>query len=94
MTQAAQKNRPDLFQVMAEQCDQCLMTKNRVVPGRTASEIIKTCKSDGTHFICHKASIAGGLNVCCRGFYDQVPTTVIHVAQALDRVVFVEVPDA
>lgn len=79
---------------MAERCDQCLMTEGRIVPGERAAQIIKDCKKEGTHFVCHKASLAGGLNVCCRGFYDQVPTTVIQLAQALDRVVFVELSDA
>jgi hypothetical protein len=87
----AQDSRPDLFQVMAEQCDQCLFTKDRLVPGSRAAEVIKRCKSNGTHFICHKATIAGDKNVCCRAFFDTQDTLVIQLAKALNLVRFVEV---
>lgn len=85
----AMSNRPDLFQVMAEQCDACLFTKDRVVDGPRAAQIIRDCKARGSHFICHKATLDGGKNVCCKAFYETQDTMVIRMAKALDRVVFV-----
>jgi hypothetical protein len=84
-------NRPDLFQVMDKQCDACLFTKDRIVSGDRAAQIIRDCKSEGTHFVCHEASMAGGKNVCCRAFFDTQDTLVIQLAKALGRVVFVNV---
>lgn len=58
------------FRVMARQCDQCLMSPNRIVPAARAAEIIKGTIERDCHFICHKASIAGE-DVACRGHFDK-----------------------
>jgi hypothetical protein len=50
-------------------CDQCLTTPQRIVSGERAADIIKECKRDGTHFFCHKGTIAGKL-IHCRGVHD------------------------
>jgi hypothetical protein len=86
----AMDNRPDLFQVMHERCDACLFTTDRIVPGSRAVEIINGCRTKGTHFICHKATLDGGKNVCCREMYDRLPTVpVVQLAKVLNVVKFV-----
>jgi len=51
----------------ARKCDQCLCTRNRIVSGQRAAEIIKDCRTSYRHFICHKAD---GEIVHCRGVHD------------------------
>lgn len=79
-----------VFQVMDKQCDACLFTADRIVPGDHAAQIIRECKASGTHFICHKGTLAGGQNVCCRAFYDTQDTLVIQLAKHLGIVKFVD----
>jgi hypothetical protein len=79
------------FYVMAEKCDECLFTPNRIVPKDRVQEVLDRCEQ--SHFICHKASIAGGplANTCCRGYYDREPhqTPAMRLAAMLDIVTFV-----
>lgn len=53
----------------SRRCGQCLTTRNRIVSGARAAQIIRDCRRDRQHFICHKGSNAG-LNVHCRGVHD------------------------
>lgn len=53
----------------ARRCGQCLTTRNRIVSGARAAELVRHCRESGTHFQCHKGSIAD-LNVHCRGVHD------------------------
>jgi hypothetical protein len=55
----------------SRRCDQCLATRNRIVSGERAAELIRQCKADGNHFQCHKGSIAG-INLHCRGVHDAI----------------------
>jgi hypothetical protein len=78
-----------MFEVCAEKCDQCLFSKNRIVrPGRM-QEILKDCAKKDTHFVCHKASIAGR-DTCCKGFYDTQTSQLMRIAQRLKMVKFVD----
>ena len=63
-------------------CDQCLTTRNRIVPGERAAEIIRGCRRDDVHFTCHKGSIAG-LNLHCRGVHDRLPSRAYRFAVAM-----------
>lgn len=61
-----------LGEVFEKRCNQCLFSDAKIVPDARKAEIIETCVKTDTHFICHKASLAGR-DVCCRGFYDAHP---------------------
>lgn len=50
-------------------CGQCLTTRNRIVSGERAAQIIRGCRRDRTHFVCHKGSQAEMI-VHCRGVHD------------------------
>lgn len=80
------------FQVCDKPCDQCLFSKDRIVPAERVREILAGCKRDNTHFICHKATIQGR-DVCCRSFYDTQTSQLIRVAQRLNMVEFVDVTE-
>lgn len=59
---------PELL-LAARKCDQCLATRNRIVSGERAAEIIRGCRERDVHFVCHKGSNAD-LNLHCRGVHD------------------------
>lgn len=81
-----------VFQVCEKMCDECLFTKARIVSEDRQKEIIEKCERDGTYFVCHKGSIAGNNQLCCRGFFDNVETTVTGLAKELGLVRYVPVP--
>jgi hypothetical protein len=53
----------------SRRCGQCLTTRDRIVSGERAAQLVRDCRANGTHFVCHKGSIAG-LNVHCRGVHE------------------------
>ena len=80
------------FKVCEKKCEQCLFSDNRIVSKTRMALIIKDCKKNDEHFICHKATIAGS-NVCCRGFFDTQSTNLMRIAQRLNAVEFVKIGD-
>lgn len=62
--------------ITARPCSECLATRNRIVSGERAAEIIKGCKRERTHFICHKAE--PGEIVHCRGVHDAIGGSRAH----------------
>jgi hypothetical protein len=58
------------FKVMEERCNQCLYGPNKIVSNARRAEIIRKLDRSDSHFICHKATIAGQ-KVACRGDWDQ-----------------------
>jgi len=91
----------DKFQVMAERCDQCLFSPNRIVDSKRMADVLAECKETDSHFVCHKATIKAMGPVCCRGYFDEIPApaTIVQLAKrfeavGMDVVEYVEVPDA
>ena len=78
------------FKVMENKCNQCLFSKNKIVSNERRKDILEECKRNDGHFICHKATIAGDEDVCCRGFYDTQSTNLIRIAERLDMIEFVQ----
>jgi hypothetical protein len=72
----------DRLLLASRQCDQCLLSKGRVVSGERAAQIIRDCRSADTHFVCHKGSIAG-LTVHCRGYHDRFGSRAHRFAVAV-----------
>lgn len=81
-----------MFKVTDEKCDQCLFSEQKIVSDSRRKDILATCKANDTHFICHKASIAGTA-ICCKGFYDTQTSNLIRTMERLQYIKFVEVPD-
>lgn len=72
--------RPELL-LSAEKCNQCLCTRNRIVSGQRAAQIIRECRRDNRHFVCHKAD---GEIVHCRGVHDILGGSIAYrLAKAL-----------
>ena len=74
---------------MAEKCNECLFTENRVVREGRMADIIKDCRKRDTFFVCHKATLKNKV-ACCRGFYDSQDTTPIQLADRLGVTEFVK----
>jgi len=54
----------------ARRCGECLMSRDRIVSGERAAEIVRGCRGSGTHFLCHKAQ--GDDVIHCRGVHDRL----------------------
>jgi putative N-acetylmannosamine-6-phosphate epimerase len=55
--------------VQRRRCNQCLFSDDKIVSDDRKAQILSDCKTDNTHFECHKATIKG-VGATCRGFYD------------------------
>ncbi len=83
---------PGKFLVAEKRCRECLFTTNRIVSEVRAAEIVKDCEANGTYFVCHKGTLTGNDQLCCRGFYDAHETRVTRLAKALNVVKFIPLP--
>lgn len=70
---------PELL-LASRQCRECLLGPNRIVSGERAAEIIENCRSNGTHFQCHKGTIAG-INLHCRAYHDRYQSLAARFAE-------------
>jgi hypothetical protein len=77
------------FKVAKKRCDECLYSKNKVVPDERRVEILEGCRKTNTYFLCHKATIARH-GVVCRGFYDEQTNTACRLAGMWNLTVFVD----
>ncbi len=90
---ATQRRNTSCLEVYEQQCENCLLSPDRLVSSSRAKEYLDHTLSNDSFFICHKSSINGG-NVCCRAFYDTFgrDTVVVRLAMMLDLVKFVPLP--
>lgn len=81
-----------MFKVMARQCDECLFSRDKIVDDKRRKQVLEKCLREDRHFICHKATLAGSQDVCCRAFYEQLGSRInlIRIAQRLHAVEYVE----
>lgn len=85
-----------MFKVYKTQCNQCLLSKNAIVSPERRDDIIKTCISKQTFFICHKSpSMETGKKkdeVCCKGWYKAFGqySQMIRISERLNVVEEVE----
>jgi hypothetical protein len=81
---------------MAERCDQCLFSKDKIVSDTRMRQVLAECERKDQHFTCHKATLCDE-DACCRAFYDRDPmrTNLMRIAARLGVVRFVTMePDA
>lgn len=70
------------LEIMARPCDQCLTTKNRIVSGERAAQIVRDCRASQNHFVCHKSP--AGRVIHCRGVHDVAPSHAYRFASVFD----------
>lgn len=64
----------------SRRCDQCLTTRNRIVSGERAAEIVRGCRREQNHFVCHKSP--AGQIIHCRGVHEIVSSRAYRCAVA------------
>lgn len=84
-----------MLKVFENTCKNCLLSPDRIVSGKKAKEIIKTCAEEQTYFICHKASMKGE-DTCCKSFFDNLShlSKLARFAKGVGAVEFVEQEDS
>lgn len=80
------------FEVMSEQCDQCLYGPDKIVSDARRKQLLREMTQEDTHFICHKASLKDR-NICCRADYDRRPSQMVRIAERLNAVTFVSIEE-
>lgn len=76
------------FEVMSRECDQCLVSRDRIVSGARAAQIISACRRGNKHFICHKSP--EGREIACRGVHEMQIGQMSRIAERLGMVVSVD----
>jgi len=76
-------------------CKNCLLSKDRIVSPQRAKSIVKQCKENQMHFVCHKATIEG-TEIVCKGFYDKFGKEInwLRIAKEIGMLEFVPQPAA
>jgi hypothetical protein len=77
------------FKVMSRACDQCLFSADRIVSGARAADIIRKTRRDQSHFICHKASIAGQ-DVACHDHHKLGIAQMSRIAERIGAVEWID----
>lgn len=67
------------MKVYKTQCKNCLLSPDSIVSPARRKEIIKKCTTEQTFFVCHKSSIQGDEDVCCKTYFD----TLGHYSQMI-----------
>lgn len=70
-------------------CDECLLSKAKIVGDARRDQILRDCERTGRYFICHKATMAERA-VVCAAFVDRVPNQAVQVASRLGLVLRVD----
>jgi hypothetical protein len=81
-----------MFKVTENRCSECLFSPNKIVSDKRRKVVLNDCRSKDSYFICHKATAAGH-DICCKGFYETQTCNLIRIAQRLDVVRFVPIPN-
>jgi hypothetical protein len=78
------------LKVFKDCCNQCLLTKNKIVTAKRVKEIVNMCKSKQTHFICHKTT--GSHATICKNYFDKFGhySQMVRIASRLDDLEFIE----
>lgn len=77
--------------VAKEQCEHCLFSDSPVVGKARVREILRECRRDDVHFLCHvPATKNDDTEVVCRGFYDNATSQLIRIMQRINAIVFVD----
>jgi len=81
--------------VCSKQCQNCLVTADRIVSPEAAGEILKQCLEDDSFFVCHRATMGdlgeGNDQVMCKGFYDL--TDRYQILERVGLIKWIDHPD-
>lgn len=79
------------LKVYKECCQNCLLSKDRIVSPKKAKSLLNEIKKDQSYFICHKASF-NDENIVCKTFFDELghQSQLIRIAERLNAIEYVE----
>ena len=80
-----------MLKVYQECCQNCLLSKDRIVSPKRAKDLLKEIEEKQSYFVCHKASM-NGEEIVCKTFFDKLghQSQMIRIAERLNAVQFVE----
>jgi len=80
-----------MLKVYSSCCENCLLSKNRIVSPERAKEILKEISDKQSYFVCHNAS-QNSEEIVCKTFYDKLghQSQMIQIAERLNVVEFIE----
>lgn len=85
----------NMLKVYKDQCKNCLLSKDRIVSPERVKDIIDSCVTNQSFFICHKSSMKKE-SVMCKKFYDSFgdQSQLVRIAERLGVIEFVEQEDS
>lgn len=92
----AEVYRDGRIHVRSEQCANCLLSRDRLVPGERARQLIaETRATAGGSFICHRSQVSDEPEAICRAWWDRfaMEDPVLRMGVVMDIIEYVEVPD-
>lgn len=83
-----------MLKVYNSSCKNCLLSKDGIVSGKRAKEIVQGCVKKQSHFICHKASNEGR-EILCNSFFKQFGhySQMVRIAGRLNAIEFIDQPE-
>lgn len=80
-----------MLKVYKECCNNCLLSKDRIVSPKIAKDLLKEITEKQSYFVCHKASM-NSEEIVCKTFFDKLghQSQTIRIAERLNAVQFVE----
>lgn len=88
--------RDGFVHVRAHNCGNCLLSKDRLVDGPRARQIIEATRaSDGGHFVCHRNQVSDEPEAICAAWYDRFggESVILRLAEAMGVVKRVPGPE-
>lgn len=84
------------MKVYNQQCQNCLFSEDSIVSPERRKDIVQSCKSNQSFFVCHKSSIQGDEDVCCKKFFDTLGhfSQMIRIAERLGCVQVIDQEDS
>lgn len=73
----------EVMLVRSRVCNECLLSRARIVSQERVNEILETCNRTGQAFQCHKATMVGE-DIVCRAFFDGNYSLVVRLAKLLE----------
>jgi hypothetical protein len=80
-----------MLKVYQECCQNCLLSKDRIVSPKRAKDLLKEIEEKQSYFVCHKASM-NNEEIVCKKFFDELghQSQMIRIAERLNAVQFIE----
>lgn len=79
--------------VRAEQCENCLFSKDRLISGARAKALVASTRAEtGSSFVCHRSQVSGDPEAICAAWWVLFANEdmILRLAQAMHMIKFVK----